>query len=120
MSTNEFGLYIQARRRGVGLTQDDMAKALKKHVTYLSKIEGGKFTPPIRMLSPIAKALGVPIQELTTRIAKTIKGYEFTPSDFGLETLHGKVTAQEMKLIEAWRKLPAQVQSFIKRSMGVR
>lgn len=111
---NYLGNYISDALDAAKLTQMDLAKALKKHPTYVSKIIVGRYTPPIRVLNQIAVKLGVPIQECVARIPKTKKGYEVTAASFGLETRYGNIVQEEMELILAWRKLPGDVRRFLK------
>jgi transcriptional regulator with XRE-family HTH domain len=58
------GLRVQRFRREKELSQEELAHRAQIHQTYLSGVEGGKRNPSILVLSRIAAALGVDIQEL--------------------------------------------------------
>jgi transcriptional regulator with XRE-family HTH domain len=51
-------LLVQARRKS-GLTQQDVADALKTHQSYVAKVEGGERRIDVVEFMELAKALGV-------------------------------------------------------------
>ena len=58
------GETIRARRKKLGLSQEELAHRAGVHPTYLSAIERGERNPALENLCAIAKALGVPLAEL--------------------------------------------------------
>ena len=58
------GLNVLDLRRGRDLTQEEVAHRAEIHQTYLSDVERGKRNPSILVLSRIAAALSVDVQEL--------------------------------------------------------
>lgn len=58
------GKNIQNKRKTMGLTQDQLATALGVSVAAVSKWETGSAYPDITLLSPIARLLGVTVDEL--------------------------------------------------------
>lgn len=64
MDTKQFGLFIQAQRKSLGLTQSELAA--KIHVTdkAISRWERGVGFPDINLLEPLASALNVTLIEL--------------------------------------------------------
>lgn len=61
------GLNVLDLRRGLDLTQEEVAHRAEIHQTYLSDVERGKRNPSILVLSRIAAALSVDVQELLRR-----------------------------------------------------
>ena len=57
------GLNLQRLRRDKNLSQEELAHRAEVHQTYLSGIETGKRNPSIDVLSRIAGALSVDIEE---------------------------------------------------------
>ena len=51
-------LLVQARRKS-GLTQQEVADALKTHQSYVAKVEGGERRIDVVEFMELAKALGV-------------------------------------------------------------
>ena len=64
MNMHAFGQFIAERRRGLGLTQLQLAESL--HVTdkAVSKWERGLSYPDVTLLEPLAEALGLSVEEL--------------------------------------------------------
>ena len=59
------GENIKRIRAKQGITQDDLAKKTDIKYSTLAKIEGGFVTKPgVQMIAKIAKALGVPMEDL--------------------------------------------------------
>jgi len=113
----KLGSYIVKRRIGLGLSQIDLAKLLKKHPTYISKIELGTYTPPIALMHKLSEHLQVTLNELTSLVPKNHKGYDINATYFGIETKHGEITEKEMELVLALREQPEQVRAFIELSV---
>lgn len=64
MDVQEFGLFLQSRRKELGMTQSDLAEII--HVTdkAVSRWERGVGFPDIKLLEPLAEALGLTLTEL--------------------------------------------------------
>lgn len=58
------GLNVRDLRRGRDLTQEEVAHRADVNQTYLSDVERGKRNPSILVLSRIAAALSVDIEDL--------------------------------------------------------
>ena len=58
------GESVRARRRALGLTQEDLAELLDISVAYVSLIERGGRNPPVTTVCAIARALDVSPREL--------------------------------------------------------
>jgi transcriptional regulator with XRE-family HTH domain len=58
------GLSILKRRRELGMSQGDLAKAAGIHRTYVSDVENGKRNFSIGTLYSIAHSLKIPVQKL--------------------------------------------------------
>lgn len=57
---------IRQFREEQGMSQADLARALKTSRSYVSEIEGLKKVPSIKVLGTFAAALGVPPEELVS------------------------------------------------------
>jgi transcriptional regulator with XRE-family HTH domain len=58
------GETVRARRKKLGLSQEEFAHRAGVRPTYLSAIERGERNPALENLCAIANALGVPLAEL--------------------------------------------------------
>ncbi len=58
------GETVRARRKKLGLSQEELAHQAGVHPTYLSAIERGERNPALENLCAISNALGVPLAEL--------------------------------------------------------
>jgi transcriptional regulator with XRE-family HTH domain len=63
-----FGLNVRKQREARGLTQEALAEKADLDQTYVSGIERGVRNPSILSIAKIAKALGVPLSQLTNGI----------------------------------------------------
>ena len=52
-----FGENVKEARREVGISQDDLAAAVKIHRTYMGRLERGESNPPLWTIYKIAIAL---------------------------------------------------------------
>jgi transcriptional regulator with XRE-family HTH domain len=68
------GLNIQELRRGMKLSQEELADMCKVHQTYLSGVETGKRNPSLLVLERIANALNVDAEELFRRRRRRASG----------------------------------------------
>ena len=64
-------LNLKALRRARGLSQEELAHLADIHQTYLSGVERGKRNPSIVVLSRIATAMQVDVEELVRSRGKT-------------------------------------------------
>ncbi len=65
MESNQLGQKIKKLRTKLGLSQDDFARKADVPYTTLTKVETGVIKKPsVFVVSKIAKALGVDIEEL--------------------------------------------------------
>ena len=62
--TKKFGGRVKALRLQKDMSQGDLAKKLGVHSTYISKIERGEQNISIQGLEKLARAFGVPTDEL--------------------------------------------------------
>lgn len=62
--SSQLGKNIKRIRTAKGITQGDIVRALGVGRGFISNIENGKANPTLGTISKIAKALGVPIEEL--------------------------------------------------------
>lgn len=60
----EIGLFISKLRKEMNLTQEELAKRLNVTKQAISRWETGKGLPDINLLSPLAKELGITVNEL--------------------------------------------------------
>jgi transcriptional regulator with XRE-family HTH domain len=63
--TERFGANLRKHRIARGLSQEAFAQECGLDRTYISGIERGKRNVSLRNIEQIAKALGIPISELT-------------------------------------------------------
>lgn len=76
---NHLGLRIKEFRLGAGLTQEALAQKTGIPYTTLIKVESGAIkNPSIKVITSIARTLGVPVEELTNDegIVQTIEGQD--------------------------------------------
>ena len=64
MDAEKFGVFLQARRKELGMTQSDLAEKLYVTAKAVSRWERGVGFPDIKLLQPLADALEVSIVEL--------------------------------------------------------
>lgn len=64
-----FGKALRAAREAAGLTQRELAEKADVADKYLSRVEVGAATPSIFIASKFARALGLPLDVLTTAAA---------------------------------------------------
>ena len=68
-----FGQKAKARRKGLGLNQEELATKAGLHRTYIADIERGARNLSMMNIAKIAKALGVNISELCQGIDNSQK-----------------------------------------------
>ena len=64
MDAKKFGTFVQARRKTLGMNQTELAEQLHVTAKAVSRGERGSGFPDIKLLQPLADALGVTIAEL--------------------------------------------------------
>ena len=64
MDKYKFGEYIYNKRKKLGLTQEELGRMLGVTNKAVSKWEVGETMPDVTMLKPLAKALGITVDEL--------------------------------------------------------
>jgi len=60
----KLGNNLKRIRMKKGISQGDIARALKVHKGYVSNIENGKTNPTLATIARVAKAIGVSVGEL--------------------------------------------------------
>lgn len=60
----KLGKNLKRIRTQKGISQGDIVRALKIDRAFVSNIENGKTNPTLETIAKIAKAIGVPIEEL--------------------------------------------------------
>lgn len=65
-SNEKLGKQIRKLRKRKGLTQEDLAGATGKSVTWIAYIENGYKRPNILLLTKIARVLGVKVKDIFT------------------------------------------------------
>jgi len=63
-NTKQFGAYISAKRKDIGLTQAELAEKVNLTRQSISKYETGECFPDISILIQLADIFGVTIDEL--------------------------------------------------------
>lgn len=61
-STADFGAAVRARRKGLGLTQGDVADVVGTNRRVIGQLEGGKPTVQLQIALEVARAVGLDIQ----------------------------------------------------------
>jgi putative transcriptional regulator len=66
----QLGINIKIARIKKGVSQKEFASKIGKTANFLCLIENGKRTPSIRLLSKMAKELGITMSELFREVDK--------------------------------------------------
>ena len=64
MDPQEFGAFVQTRRKELGMTQSDLAEKLQVTAKAVSRWERGVGFPDIQLLQPLAEGLDITLIEL--------------------------------------------------------
>ena len=64
MDSKKIGAFIEEKRVGAKMTQDELANKLKVTNKTIERWETGKETPSVEKLEPLSRLLGVSIAEL--------------------------------------------------------
>ena len=62
----DFGLALKIQRKGVGLTQQELADLCGLDRTYICGLENGRRNPSLKTLMKLSDALKLPIPHLLT------------------------------------------------------
>src|SRR5512147_1643557 len=98
-SVETFGQLVKARRRELGLTQDELARRVGCAPVTLRKIEYDDLRPSVQIAERLAMALSIPLEERAAfvRLARTARAPEpLTPTpapkleEIGTEDLTGR------------------------------
>lgn len=68
-----FGKAIRQRRRGLDLSQEELAERAELHRTYISSIERGERNPSLENIEKLAKALDISISALFANYGIEVK-----------------------------------------------
>jgi transcriptional regulator with XRE-family HTH domain len=63
---------LVAARHGAGLTQEQLAKRLKRHQSFVAKYEGGERRIDVIELLEIADILRLDVNKLTTSLRRSL------------------------------------------------
>src|SRR4026207_2101593 len=94
-----FGQLVKARRRELGLTQDELARRVGCAPVTLRKIEYDDLRPSVQIAERLAMALNIPLEERAAfvRVAREERRPEPAtptpaprPEEIGIEDLTGK------------------------------
>ena len=67
-----FGALLRQHRRGLGLTQAELAEAAEIHWKYVSMLERGLRQPTLDVLLRLASALGISASELVAEVERAL------------------------------------------------
>ena len=71
MTQEKFSQYLRRKRRELGLSQEDLADDAAISANYLAKLETDKREPGLKVLSRLAVALNVPLDEILSVLVYT-------------------------------------------------
>ncbi len=60
----KLGRNLKRIRKQKGISQGDIVRALKMDRSFVSNIENGKTNPTLATIAKLAKAVGVPLEDL--------------------------------------------------------
>jgi transcriptional regulator with XRE-family HTH domain len=63
-TVQRFGTVIRARRREIGLTQEELARRIRTSVPYIGHLETGKRHPSEKIVTRLAEVLGLNPRDL--------------------------------------------------------
>lgn len=69
--SKEIGLQIRYYRKGMHLTQEQLAEICNLHPTYIGQLERGEKNATVESIYRIAKGLNIPLSKLLTNIEFT-------------------------------------------------
>lgn len=65
---NNFGNILEANRKKIGITQEDLAKKTKIERTYMSRLESSKSNPSFKKIKILCDGLGITLTEFFSGI----------------------------------------------------
>src|SRR5205823_8881851 len=65
---SQFGTAVRTRRKKLGISQEELAGRAGLHRTYVSDIERGARNLSLESIDKLAKALGIPVSTLFSRL----------------------------------------------------
>lgn len=71
-NARELGKFMRQSRESSGMTQSELARAMRTCRTHISKLENGRDTPTLKTINKFATALGYNLQ-MDLVIAEKIK-----------------------------------------------
>lgn len=110
--SEDLGLFIAAKRKSLGLSQLELSRKLGLHQTYLSKTESGAYVPSLKVLSSLSEIFGCAIGEMMA-LAPESKSCAISIKSLGLQTEYADIGPDEWDLIQGYRKLSPDVQSWL-------
>ena len=76
-----FGDYLRSQRKLAQLSLRQLADMTSLSNPYLSKLERGMHQPSVNAVTTIAKALGLPAEQLLAKAAGLVPGFESDDDD---------------------------------------
>lgn len=70
--SQELGDRVRARRRTIGLSQEDLGEASGLHRTYIGHLERGEVNPSLLNILKVAAALGIDAADLVRGLVEGI------------------------------------------------
>lgn len=105
MDNERFGAFIAQLRKEQGLTQRELAEGLSVTDKAVSKWETGKGFPDVKLLEPLARALGVSLVELMQGKRQAADTLTVAEADAAVSQAMGqseKVTARRYLRLFRW------------------
>ncbi len=119
LNNNEFGAKIADLRKEKGLTQAQLADLLNISNKTISRWETGEGYPEITLLSPLAKALGVTVDELLAEPVKEMGDDEAKPDsdDSHISHNNGSKPKKHKEIPVEWPEI--NIKEFFRRPMVI-
>ena len=119
LNNNEFGAKIADLRKEKGLTQAQLADLLNISNKTISRWETGEGYPEITLLSPLAKALGVTVDELLAEPVKEMGDDESKPDsdDSHISHNNGSKPKKHKEIPVEWPEI--NIKEFFRRPMVI-
>ena len=114
LNNKDFGTKIADLRKKKGLTQAQLADLLNISNKTVSRWETGEGYPEITLLSPLARALGVTVDELLAEPAKEMGDDESEPDSDDSHKNHnnGSKPKKHKEIPVEWQEKTVQATSF--------
>lgn len=95
------GRTVEQLRKAHGCSQEELARLVGIRRTYLSRVENGHVMPGPRIVSKIAQALGIEMQELLVREPSKRGALRIEPNSARLVKMFSEMQPREMAAIIA-------------------